>query len=251
MFLELALPLLIALAWIATPRWRAPLTLAALATLLAIAVTFSRAGLVAAVAAIGVLAWVATRHRARTQLLLLLGVITLALPLAAGWGSLMDPGLDHRLLAGFDESSAQQPARIAFWAVAVDMFRNHPLLGVGPDNFRWLFAAYSDVAVNNLGIHAHDQYLESLADTGILGLATLAWLVTALTVAAVRGIRYAHTDWPWRAALFASLTAWLVHAVLDDFERFWPTNVVFWLIVGLVLCNPVDGRPTDQRLNSQ
>ena len=66
MFLELALPLLIALAWTASPMWRTPLTLTALATLLAIALTFSRAGLVATFAAIGVLAWIAARHRAHS-----------------------------------------------------------------------------------------------------------------------------------------------------------------------------------------
>ena len=41
-------------------------------------------------------------------------------------------------------------------------------------------------------------------------------------------------DWPWRAAVLASLSAWLVHAVLDDFERFWPASVAFWLIAGLI-----------------
>jgi putative inorganic carbon (HCO3(-)) transporter len=131
------------------------------------------------------------------------------------------------------------------------MVRDHPLLGVGPDNFRWLFATYSDVAVNNLGIHAHDQYLEILADTGILGFATFAWLLIALVLAATRGIREARSDWPWRTAVLACLTAWLVHAVLDDFERFWPTHVVFWLVVGLIVCRPRAARPAGQRLNSQ
>jgi O-antigen ligase len=241
MFLELTLPLLVALGWTASPRWRAPLTLMALATLLAVALTFSRAGLVAAMAAMCVLALVAARRQARIDILLLC-VVALAIPLALVWGSRMDPGLDRRLLAGIDESSLQQPARTAFWSVAVDMVRDHPVLGVGPDNFRWLFAAYSDVAVNNLGIHAHDQYLESLADTGILGLATLVSFLTALVLAAARGVRDARSDWPLRAALLASLAAWLVHALLDDFERFWPTHVAFWLIVGLIVCRPRTGR---------
>jgi hypothetical protein len=41
--------------------------------------------------------------------------------------------------------------------------------------------------------------------------------------------------WAWRVALLASLSAWLLHALLDDFERFWPASVAFWLIVGLSL----------------
>jgi len=237
MFLELTLPILVACAWTATPRWRPPLTLAAAGTLLAIALTFSRAGIVAALVSIGLLAGLCIRRASRTQLAVL-GVVVLAVPLAFGWASVMDPGLDRRLLAGIDEAGTAQPPRTEFWASAVAMFRDHPLLGVGPDNFRWRFAAYSGVPADNLGIHAHDQYLETLADTGLLGLATLLWLWFGVARVALVEVREERGDWPWRAALLASLAAWAVHAVLDDFERFWPTSVAFWLIVGLTVCRP-------------
>jgi O-antigen ligase len=250
MLLELTLPLLVACAWTASPRWRWVVSMAVLGTLLAIALTFSRAGIAATGAALGVLGLLAIRRGARTHLPVL-GVAVLALPLALGWAAFMDPGLDHRFLAGLDESGHEQPSRVEFWITAFAMLRYHPLLGVGPDNFRWLFTAYSGVVANNLGIHAHNQYLESLADTGVLGLASFGWLIVAVTLAAARGVRGAVSDWPWRAALLASLTAWLVHAVLDDFEHFWPTNVAFWLIVGLIACRPLAFRQADQRLNSQ
>jgi hypothetical protein len=62
----------------------------------------------------------------------------------------------------------------------------------------------------------------------------------------------ASTDWPdwlWRAALLASLSAWLLHALLDDFERFWPTSVAFWLLAGLNLRVP-DQPPVQRRLSA-
>jgi O-antigen ligase len=119
------------------------------------------------------------------------------------------------------------------------MARDYPLTGVGPDNFRWRFSEYSGVAEDNLGIHAHDQYLESLADTGVLGFAAFLWLTLSLVRLAVRRVRRApREDQIWRAALLASLVAWLTHAAVDDFERFWPTSVAFWLIVGLTVCRP-------------
>jgi O-antigen ligase len=120
------------------------------------------------------------------------------------------------------------------------MLRDQPALGVGPDNFRWRFASYSGVPADNLGIHAHDQYLEALADTGVLGLLTLAWLLVGLVGTAVDGVRRCQrsADWPWRAAILASLSAWLLHALLDDFERFWPASVAFWLLAGLNLRVP-------------
>jgi hypothetical protein len=33
--------------------------------------------------------------------------------------------------------------------------------------------------------------------------------------------------------LCAGLSAWLLHAALDDFDRFWPSSVAFWLIAAL------------------
>jgi O-antigen ligase len=236
MLLELALPLLIACAWAAESRWRVPLALGSLAILLAIGLTFSRAGMISALAALGLLTCACMARGAR-EYLIVLGVAALALPLTVGWATFMDPGLDRRLLAGIDESSIEQPPRTQFWSVALDMLQDRPLLGVGPDNFRWLFTTYTGVQADNLGIHAHDQYLETLADTGVLGFVGFVWLLVAVTRAAIQGAS-ADVDWPWRAALLASLTAWLVHAVLDDFERFWPTSIAFWLIVGLIACRP-------------
>src|SRR5579872_1033101 len=54
MLLELALPLLLAWAWTAAPRWRVPLIAATTATLLAIVLTFSRTGIVAALLALAI-----------------------------------------------------------------------------------------------------------------------------------------------------------------------------------------------------
>jgi O-antigen ligase len=231
--LELTLPLLVAWAWTASPGWRLPLGLGVVACLIALVLTFSRAGIVAALVGLAVMAGQAMR-RGERRAALRLALACVVVPVALVCAAMTDPGLDRRLTAGLDESSWASPSRLAFWSVAGQMLVDHPLLGVGPDNYRWQFASYSGVPENNLGIHAHDQYLEALADTGILGLAALGWLLVSVVRVASTGLRQS-TLWPWRAALLASLSAWLLHAVLDDFERFWPASVVFWLVVGLSL----------------
>jgi hypothetical protein len=64
----------------------------------------------------------------------------------------------------------------------------------------------------------------------------LSALLVSLVRACARAIS-AELDgpWLWRAALVASLAAWLVHGLLDDFERFWPAHVAYWLLVGLLV----------------
>lgn len=236
MLLELGLPLVIAWAWTTSSRWKLVLQLSSAAIILALVLTFSRAGVVTALLSLGLLAALAWPHRQnRREQLAFLASLGLVVPLALAWTAVVDPGLDRRLLAGLDESSATQPPRTEFWSVALQMQHDAPLVGVGPDNFRWLFASYSGVQTDNLGIHAHNQYLEALADTGVLGLVSLLWVLGALVVHAIRALKRAGTDWSWRAALLASLGAWLVHALVDDFERFWPSSIAFWLLAGLSL----------------
>ncbi|HLZ28224.1 MAG TPA: O-antigen ligase family protein [Chloroflexota bacterium] len=258
MLLELSLPLLVAWAWTASRQWRVPLALAALSTLVAMVLTFSRAGVVAGMAGLAVMAGLCV-IRGERRPLLSLGAAALAVPAALICAAMTDPGLDRRLTAELSQDSAisalpaaltaqapivnspsalaPQPSRMEFWTAALDMLRDYPWLGVGPDNFRWRFAGYSGVPADNLGIHAHDQYLEALADTGVLGLFTLSWLLVWLVRTALDGVRRvtAAGDWAWRAAILASLSAWLLHALLDDFERFWPASVAFWLLAGLNL----------------
>jgi O-antigen ligase len=65
--------------------------------------------------------------------------------------------------------------RLAHWQSALDMANDHPWLGVGFGNYE---AAYAEYALINwpypLG-HAHNYYLNILAETGIVG--TLAYLL--------------------------------------------------------------------------
>jgi O-Antigen ligase len=139
------------------------------------------------------------------------------------------------------------PARVQFWAAALGMLRDHPLLGVGPDNFRVRFADYSGIAESHIGTHAHSLYLESLADTGVLGFVGLVCvLVGIVRVGFARLAARQDADWVWHAALFASLVSWLVHGLLDDFERFWPAHVAFWIVVGLLIRSRWLGQRTDR-----
>jgi O-antigen ligase len=139
------------------------------------------------------------------------------------------------------------PARVQFWAAAVAMLRDHPVLGVGPDNFRVRFADYSGIAESHIGTHAHSLYLESLADTGLLGLVGLVGVLVGVVRIGWAGLGARRdSDWLWHAALFASLLSWLLHGLLDDFERFWPAHVAFWIVVGLLVRGRRLGQRTDR-----
>jgi O-Antigen ligase len=98
--------------------------------------------------------------------------------------------------------------RLSYWSAAWDDIRAHPLLGSGAGSFQqvWLQHRTQPVAVLN----AHSLYIETLAELGPLGLATLAGALALPLVAAVRARRN-----PIVTALFGAYIVFVVHAGLD------------------------------------
>lgn len=122
------------------------------------------------------------------------------------------------------------PARLAEWRIALRMLRNRPLLGQGPDNFRWVYGDFAGLTQWDTGNHANSLYFEWLADTGVLGSAAFAWMVWQLTRTSLR-----RPGDPWRVALLVSLAAWFLHGLVDYFYEPLGTNVAFWLIAALAV----------------
>jgi putative inorganic carbon (hco3(-)) transporter len=118
---------------------------------------------------------------------------------------------------------------------AVRMWADHPLLGVGPDNFEGHYLAYSQV----IGIDqrpqqrgAHNLYLESLAETGVVGaIAFLGVIWLALRGAWQARSRLRGADALLGEGLVVALAAFLICALTlnSAYERYQ------WIFLGLGL----------------
>lgn len=112
--------------------------------------------------------------------------------------------------------------RMAHWQAAWLMFLDQPWLGVGAGNYA---VAYPDYYVGTwqdpLG-HAHNYYLNTLAELGVVGAALLLLtlgLASRQLVAALRAGAGWEVDGFWRAlaiGLLASLVAFSVHSLFDN-----------------------------------
>jgi hypothetical protein len=128
--------------------------------------------------------------------------------------------------------------RPQLWRAALLAFREHPLTGVGPDNFRHVFGRYLGRRSFDERLHANNLYLETLADEGLCGVAALALLLVGLAQAAGRALRRHPAGSP--AGLLAlgaaaGLAAYPVHGVLDYFLMFTPTYGLAWLLAGMLV----------------
>ena len=102
--------------------------------------------------------------------------------------------------------------RAGFAAASFRMFDASPISGVGPGTWQVLRAANSDPTSPDLYIpHAHNIYLQTLAEFGLLGLVAGVVLLGALALLILRAIR--SDDSQTRRVAYAALFAAVLLAV--------------------------------------
>src|SRR5205807_1441514 len=126
-------------------------------------------------------------------------------------------------------------ARDSLW-----MVRDRPLIGWGLGLFPLVYPEYRSFSTDLVVNQAHNDYVQALVETGILGFACVLWFVVNLYRSGIRNLR-AHS----RAATATALGALvgcigiLVHS-LSDFNLHIPANAA----VFFVLCGIVSGEDT-------
>jgi O-antigen ligase len=107
--------------------------------------------------------------------------------------------------------------RLSHWQAALNMARAHPWLGVGMGNYEYAYPTYRLINWPEPLGHAHNYYLNMLAEGGLIGLIGYgkAWLlIVFLTWRAAR-----HPDIPTRLIAVGLLGSWtylLVHSIFDN-----------------------------------
>lgn len=168
----------------------------------------------------------AARPRAAAAVLLVASALVAG---AAGLTGVLDPASASRMtLASPDRTNE---AKAAF-RVAAD----HPLTGAGPGQvvLRW----HDGDGQRLVARYAHNEYLQTWAELGVIGLA----LVLALGLAVIRHIRGAGPLDPVAAAAAAGLGAVALHSSLDFL---WHIPVIPLVCAALVAvaCQPRQGAP--------
>ena len=128
-------------------------------------------------------------------------------------------------------SLAWRPGRLELWGLALSLFREQPLTGVGPDNFRWLYGRAAGRSSWDTRAFSNSLYLEILATTGLFGAAAFALLVAST----LRGLyRVRKGDATLAAAtVTAALVGFLVHGVFDYLLALTPIYLAFWILLGV------------------
>lgn len=106
--------------------------------------------------------------------------------------------------------------RIAHWQAAEWMARDNPWTGVGFDNYEVAYSTYALMEWQNPLGHAHNYYLNLLAEIGIIGL--LAYLFTWLSIALITvyvSVRSTGIERMWSIGLLGTWTYIAIHSLVD------------------------------------
>ena len=196
----------------------------AITLLLGIALSFSRMGIVATVVAcmtMGSLA-VAASLPIRKR------VLGVAAVCAAGLaGFFLFPPLE--LIQRF---STGDEGRVVVWRDTLRLISAFPVFGCGLGGYESAFTRYKASLPMFDQDYAHNDYLQGLAELGIVGFAIVVLLVTAALKPAIRSIRTRETMYLGLACVGA-ITAIAVHSAAD-FNLYVPVNAaVFAWILGI------------------
>ncbi len=128
--------------------------------------------------------------------------------------------------------------RMALWQAGWDMALDNPIVGIGPGNYEAVYPRYFvDANWTEPLPHAHNYYLNTFAELGIIGLAVFLGFCTAVFGRIGQGLREPNDPRGVRRVLLlgalAAMVTFSVHNVFDNMFVHG-IGVQFALILGLV-----------------
>jgi O-antigen ligase len=145
--------------------------------------------------------------------------------------------LRHRFLSMTDPEEAGLRERIYMWRSGLTMWRERPILGVGPGGVKRDYSRYAleEAAKKRTG-HVHNTPLQILVERGVLGLAAWLWLWIAFYLHALRRLRGLREEPAARAIVVgavAAMTGFLIAGLTE--YNFGDSEVVMlaWVIMAL------------------
>ena len=229
-YLETTVWLAVGLATVSRGAWR--LILFVLGILMAAALVFSlsRGGIIGLIGGLCfyLAAFVCIKKEMPGSLrfLIAFALLTFAVLAWLGLGPVADrmKTLSDPLLAG--------KARLEMWKGTVEMISERPALGWGPGTYQFAFPPYqSESTAGYLIDHAHNDYLELAAETGLAGLTAALCIMIVLFVSCLQRLNRAEYNYfqPVGIAALAGCFSFLVHAG-TDFNFYIPSNAIFFSV---------------------
>ncbi len=149
-------------------------------------------------------------------------------PIERGWDEFRNEGAPVRTADPSERLSSLGGSRYSAWSSAVDAFDDESGRGIGPGTYEFYWAQNGDKP--EFFRDAHSLYLETLAETGVLGGLALAVFLVAAFLVALSALRSKIRTWEHGAvgAMVAVFAVFAFYAAVD-----WVWEVPALVVLGL------------------
>ncbi|MBR6291930.1 MAG: O-antigen ligase family protein [Bacteroidales bacterium] len=141
-------------------------------------------------------------------------------------------------------TDASNIERLNRWASAMRLFKESPVVGIGPGTYQFIYGSYqksyqlSTISTNagDLG-NAHSEYIGPMTEQGLPGVLLVAALFLTTFATGVRVYRTARDPNVRRMAIAftLSLLTYYVHGVFNNFLDTDKLSVPFWAFTAVVV----------------
>ena len=192
----------------------------------------SRGGMAAYALQIALFFWFLFRERTRSGVALVLGAFLLVALLSVAWIGGSEVTERISTVASHKQVEIGSDIRFMIDRDSLHMFAKRPILGWGLGTFADVYPQFRSFYTNQLVNRAHNDYLELLTDTGILGFAVGIWFLIATLRPAIRKARTWSGDVNGAVSLAALLgiSGILVHSFVD-FNLQIPANAMLFYVL--------------------
>jgi putative inorganic carbon (HCO3(-)) transporter len=126
-------------------------------------------------------------------------------------------------------------SRIPLIQLSLNMVQEHPLIGVGLNNYGLVINDYTTAELSGQWLFTvHNKYLAVWAETGTLGLLFFIWLLAAVFHNAIQLLRFNNPPFlALSVGVFAALVSYTIHMIGEIYDA---TQIMylFWVLIGLI-----------------
>jgi len=239
-FVELTLPVGLALmAFRGLRRDLVPLTtLLTIVPISAIMLSGSRGGIISFGFEVGVLALLVRRKRALDRSgLTAIAIVALAAVALVVW---VGAGSAIEKFMGLNGQDVSLNRRASMFRGAARIFLDHPIKGSGLGTLIDVYPRYETAYDGKVVNHVHNDYIEMLAETGLLGGLCGAMFLWILYREALKNFmaEQGHFSRGLHAGGIVALTGMLVHSFVD-FNLHVPSNALLFLLQAYLVTSPL------------
>ena len=213
--------------WIITPKMGLRLLLVTM--VIALVLTRSRMGnfsFFVGLFSIGMIALAVSKTALRSMIVVIASLVLIDLFIVGAYFG------TQRVVESIGQTTLQSEDRDEVAGYAIRMWKDYPVFGAGLGSFAAVFPRYSGEGTVQSYTHAHNDYLEFAAETGVAGIVLLGLMVSMSFLAALR-TQLTRTDPILRGASFASMMGTIALAIHSsvDFNLQIPANALMFILL--------------------